>query len=95
MSHIRSRFWWSCEQYRLSGAEAERSALATQIWQRHLADGASDPVNVDAAALRAVSLRLHQTPPPQDLFLQVYRSLVTVVQNGTSQKNSSPRPKRI
>ncbi|CAH2095602.1 unnamed protein product [Euphydryas editha] len=64
------RFWWSCEQYRCCEEDEKRNALAQEIWQRHLAEGASEPVNVDAAARRAAALKLHMTPPPQDLFAQ-------------------------
>lgn len=45
--------------------------MASEIWQRHLAEKAAEPVNVDAAARRATALRLYHEPAPQDLFQQV------------------------
>ncbi|XP_026500223.2 regulator of G-protein signaling loco isoform X1 [Vanessa tameamea] len=73
------RFWWSCEQYRCCEEDEKRSNLAAEIWQRHLAEGASEPVNVDAAARRAAALRLHQQPPPQDLFAQAQKQIFNVM----------------
>ncbi|KPJ01272.1 Regulator of G-protein signaling loco [Papilio xuthus] len=71
-------FWWSCEQYRVSGAGA-RERLAAEIWSRHLADGAPEPVNVDAAARRAAAARTHLQPPPDDLFLQAQKQIFNVM----------------
>ncbi|KAL4708027.1 hypothetical protein ACJJTC_014547, partial [Scirpophaga incertulas] len=68
------RFWWLCEQYSVTEDANKRLKLANEIWQRHLADGASDPVNVDAAARRAVELRRSQQPLPRDLFTQLKKS---------------------
>ncbi|XP_013147333.1 PREDICTED: regulator of G-protein signaling loco [Papilio polytes] len=72
------RFWWSCEQYRVSGGGA-RAQLAGEIWSRHLADGAPEPVNVDAAARRAAAARTHLQPPPDDLFLQAQKQIFNVM----------------
>ncbi|XP_050679426.1 regulator of G-protein signaling loco-like [Leptidea sinapis] len=76
------RFWWSCEQYRTCegpGADNTRTQLADQIWQRHLADGAPEPVNIDAAAKRATALRLNQVPLPADLFNQAQKQIFNVM----------------
>lgn len=73
------RFWWSCEQYRCCEQEDKRGSLALEIYQRHLAEGASEPVNVDAAARRAAALRLHQVPPPLDLFAQPQKQIFNVM----------------
>ncbi|CAK1545411.1 unnamed protein product [Leptosia nina] len=78
------RFWWSCEQYRTcSENETEsaevRASLANEIWQRHLADKAPEPVNIDAAAKRATALRLDQRPPPPDLFNQAQKQIFNVM----------------
>ncbi|CAH0731333.1 unnamed protein product, partial [Brenthis ino] len=73
------RFWWSCEQYRCCDEDEKRGPLAMDIYQRHLAEGASEPVNVDAAARRAAALRLHQVPPPQDLFTQAQKQIFNVM----------------
>lgn len=68
---VSPRFWWSCEQYAATSDASCRGALAAEIWQRHLADGAPEPVNVDAAARRAAALLLAHDPPPTELFQQV------------------------
>ncbi|CAG4985555.1 unnamed protein product [Colias eurytheme] len=78
------RFWWSCEQYRTcseSGSESEdvRIQLANEIWQRHLADKAQEPINVDAAAKRSTALRLSQRPLPADLFAQAQKQIFNVM----------------
>ncbi|XP_063382805.1 regulator of G-protein signaling loco [Cydia fagiglandana] len=72
------RFWWSCEQY-AAAPESGRAALAQEIWSRHLAEKAPEPVNVDAAARRATELRMHQTPAPQDLFQQAQKQIFNVM----------------
>ncbi|XP_073959756.1 regulator of G-protein signaling loco-like [Choristoneura fumiferana] len=72
------RFWWSCEQYS-DAEEAARAALAQEIWARHLADGAPEPVNVDAAARRLTAHRLHQDPAPADLFQQAQKQIFNVM----------------
>ncbi|XP_037868143.2 regulator of G-protein signaling loco isoform X2 [Bombyx mori] len=73
------RFWWSCEQYRATTDEAERARLADEIWRRHLADSAPEPVNVDAPAARHAALLLHHRPPPHDLFLQAQKQIFNVM----------------
>ncbi|XP_068619910.1 regulator of G-protein signaling loco-like [Battus philenor] len=72
------RFWWSCEQYSRSGSAA-RERLAADIWARHLADGAPEPVNVDACARRTAAARTHLRPPPDDLFLQAQKQIFNVM----------------
>ncbi|XP_023953964.2 regulator of G-protein signaling loco [Bicyclus anynana] len=74
------RFWWACEQYRTCADEAARAAQAASIWHTHLAEkGAPEPVNVDAAPRRDAAQRLHQVPPPQDLFLQAQKHIFNVM----------------
>ncbi|KAG6464650.1 hypothetical protein O3G_MSEX014650 [Manduca sexta] len=73
------RFWWSCEQYSALTDGAERALLANKIWQRHLAEGAMEPVNVDAAARRAAALLLYHDPPPPDLFQQAQKQIFNVM----------------
>lgn len=60
------RFWTACERW----ARAPNASAASILHARHLADGASDPVNIDASARQLAAERLPQAPP--DLFLQVY-----------------------
>ncbi|XP_047034543.1 regulator of G-protein signaling loco [Helicoverpa zea] len=73
------RFWWSCEQYSATTEPGRRGALASEIWQRHLADKAPEPVNVDAAARRAAALLLAADPPPPDLFQQAQKQIFNVM----------------
>ncbi|XP_028170716.1 regulator of G-protein signaling loco [Ostrinia furnacalis] len=73
------RFWWSCEQYSSTEDPEKRAEIAQEIWHRHLADKASEPVNVDAAARRAAQLRLDQQPAPLDLFQQAQKQIFNVM----------------
>ncbi|CAH0596494.1 unnamed protein product [Chrysodeixis includens] len=73
------RFWWSCEQYAATSDASCRGSLAAEIWQRHLADGAPEPVNVDAAARRAAALLLAHDPPPTELFQQAQKQIFNVM----------------
>lgn len=45
-----------------------RAELAREIWQRHLAEGAPEPVNIDAAARRVTAEGIRQEPPAKNLF---------------------------
>ncbi|XP_041983234.1 regulator of G-protein signaling loco [Aricia agestis] len=71
------RFWRSCEQYRQADGAARRE-LAAKIWERHLADRAPEPVNVDAAARRAAEPADH-VEPPADLFIQAQKQIFNVM----------------
>ncbi|CAG9793218.1 unnamed protein product [Diatraea saccharalis] len=73
------RFWWSCEQYSKTSDPCERAALAAEIWQRHLDEKAPEPVNVDAAARRAATLRLCSEPSAPDLFHQAQKQIFNVM----------------
>ncbi|XP_049885546.1 uncharacterized protein LOC126380288 isoform X2 [Pectinophora gossypiella] len=69
-AHENIAFWYSCEAYSKVHDPAQRARLAKDIWDRHLAEGAMEPVNIDATARRAAVQRLNLDPPPQDLFSQ-------------------------
>uniref|UniRef100_A0A1B0BG06 RGS domain-containing protein n=1 Tax=Glossina palpalis gambiensis TaxID=67801 RepID=A0A1B0BG06_9MUSC len=43
-------FWTACERYRLLENESERVEQAKNIFYKHLANGSSEPVNVDSQA---------------------------------------------
>uniref|UniRef100_A0A1A9UWD6 RGS domain-containing protein n=1 Tax=Glossina austeni TaxID=7395 RepID=A0A1A9UWD6_GLOAU len=43
-------FWTACERYRLLENESERAEQAKNIFCKHLANGSSEPVNVDSKA---------------------------------------------
>lgn len=73
------RFWTACERW----ARSPSPSAAAALHARHLADGAPDPVNIDASARQLAGERLAQAPP--DLFLQVcflsYSVLQLLIQN--------------
>ncbi|KAI5705946.1 hypothetical protein M8J75_003350 [Diaphorina citri] len=49
-SHENIYFWVACEQYQATSLPDERLRLARDIFDKHLAAGASEPVNVDSQA---------------------------------------------
>lgn len=62
-------FWTACERYRKMEDHAERIKEANAIFSKHLAVGASEPVNVDSKARTMAQDRLNYAD--QDLFLPV------------------------
>lgn len=68
-SHENIYFWVACERYRwLEGVEGRQQA-AQEIFERHLAPGAPEPVNVDSQARQVSPAQLQLAQPT--LFLQV------------------------
>lgn len=62
-------FWTACERYRKLNDQAERTKEANAIFSKHLAIGASEPVNVDSKARTLAQDGLNYAE--QDLFMQV------------------------
>lgn len=62
-------FWTACERYRRFTDHSERTKEANAIFSKHLATGASEPVNVDSKARTLAQEGLNYAKP--DLFLQV------------------------
>lgn len=62
-------FWTACERYRKLNDHSERTKEANAIFSKHLATGASEPVNVDSKARTLAQDGLNYAKP--DLFLQV------------------------
>lgn len=62
-------FWTACERYRKFSEQTERAKQANAIFSKHLATGASEPVNVDSKARTLAQERLNYAEP--DLFIQV------------------------
>lgn len=62
-------FWTACERYRKLTDHNERTKEANAIFSKHLATGASEPVNVDSKARTLAQDGLNYAKP--DLFLQV------------------------
>ena len=78
-SHENIYFWCSCEKYRLISDGVDRLGAARGILERHLAPGAIDPVNLDAATgLKLVSEPL-TAPPPSDLFLSAQNQIYNLM----------------
>jgi regulator of G-protein signaling len=68
-SHENIYFWVACEKYRRLKEVAARKAQAKCIFQRHLAMGAPEPVNVDSQARQSAKDGLEEARP--DLFISV------------------------
>lgn len=62
-------FWTACERYKKVTDHGERAKEANEIFSKHLATGASEPVNVDSKARTFAQDGLNYAKP--DLFLQV------------------------
>lgn len=62
-------FWTACERYRRMADHAERMKEANAIFSKHLAVGASEPVNVDSKARTMAQDRLNYAD--EDLFSAV------------------------
>ncbi|XP_046658243.1 regulator of G-protein signaling loco isoform X2 [Homalodisca vitripennis] len=76
-SHENIYFWVACERYRwLEGEDARREA-AHQIFEKHLAVGASEPVNVDSQARQVSADELNQAQPT--LFLQAQKQIFNLM----------------
>lgn len=67
-------FWTACERYRKIEDHADRTKEANAIFSKHLAVGASDPVNVDSKARTLTQEKLNFAE--KDLFAQVSSSLL-------------------
>lgn len=72
-SHENIYFWCACEKYKSIEAGIDRLRFARDVMERHLAQGASDPVNVDSMARSSTQERLSfataENPPDLDLFI--------------------------
>lgn len=74
-SHENIYFWAACERYKDTKDIITRRKLASQIYQRHLSNTASEPVNVDSQAAGKITPEL-LCEAPANLFLQVNMSFV-------------------
>uniref|UniRef100_A0A2R5LCN5 Putative regulator of g protein signaling n=1 Tax=Ornithodoros turicata TaxID=34597 RepID=A0A2R5LCN5_9ACAR len=66
-------FWVACEQYKKIQDVTERRTVAREIYQRHLAPGALEPVNVDARSQQGTQKGLEDADP--DLFTIAQRHI--------------------
>lgn len=63
-------FWTACERYRSTVDQELRCAIARDIYAKHLACDAIEPVNVDSKASNLTIEQIEQAD--LNLFLQVY-----------------------
>jgi len=76
-SHENIYFWVACERYRwLEDATARREA-AHEIFEKHLAVGAAEPVNVDSQARQVTQDELNTAEPT--LFIQAQKQILNLM----------------
>lgn len=52
-------FWTACKRYSVTEKEKDRINLAKEIYEKHLSNGATEPVNVDSAARNITEINLN------------------------------------
>ncbi|KQS52490.1 regulator of G-protein signaling loco isoform X1 [Drosophila erecta] len=77
-------FWTACERYRLLEAEADRVALAREIFGKHLANSSSDPVNVDSQARSLTEEKLAGAAP--DIFAPAQKHIFNLMKFDSFQR---------
>lgn len=70
-------FWVVCEQYRKMLDSDERKMAARDIYQKHLALGAPEPVNVDSRAQQEVREGLEEAA--SDLFIPAQKQILNLM----------------
>ncbi|KAJ8680308.1 hypothetical protein QAD02_016095, partial [Eretmocerus hayati] len=78
ISHENIYFWAACERYADTEDLTARKKLAEQIYQRHLSNNASEPVNVDSRATGHITPELLNSAPP-DLFAQAQKQIFNLM----------------
>ncbi|KAK2706206.1 regulator of G-protein signaling loco-like isoform X2 [Artemia franciscana] len=80
-SHENIYFWAACERYRslfaTSTASQQRTRQARLIYDKHLAPGATDPVNIDGPARQQAQDGLDR--PTVDLFAQAQKQVYNLM----------------
>lgn len=64
-SHENVYFWVGCERYR-TASSADHASIARSLYERHLCEGAAEPVNVNAEILQGIENGL--SAPDETLF---------------------------
>ncbi|XP_033322332.1 regulator of G protein signaling family member locomotion defects isoform X4 [Megalopta genalis] len=77
-SHENIYFWAACERYKDTRDIVTRRKLASQIYQRHLSNTASEPVNVDSHAAGQITVEL-LGEAPANLFLQAQKQVFNLM----------------
>jgi regulator of G-protein signaling len=77
-------FWTACERYRQICDETERRREALAIYERHLANGALEPVNVDSNARNNTRERLSNAD--RDLFSSAQKQIFNLMKFDSYQR---------
>lgn len=76
-------FWTACQRYRLMTSDT-RKKEALDIFNKHLASGASEPVNVDSQARNVTQENLDKAP--EDLFLLAQKQIFNLMKFDSYQR---------
>lgn len=71
-SHENIYFWVACEKYKKLTDSADRKHKAREIFDRHLALGALEPVNVDSYARQVTEQQLDKATPTLFILVRWY-----------------------
>lgn len=77
-------FWTACERFRQINDVTERTKEALTIFEKHLANGSSEPVNVDSKARGTAQERLGSAE--KDLFLHAQKQIFNLMKFDSYQR---------
>ncbi|XP_055908675.1 regulator of G-protein signaling loco isoform X2 [Eupeodes corollae] len=77
-------FWTACERYRFIESANERTTSAMEIYSKHLANGATEPVNVDSQARTTTQENLKTAE--KDLFAQAQKQIFNLMKFDSYQR---------
>ena len=77
-------FWTACERYRQINDKSERTKEALSIFEKHLANGSLEPVNVDSHARLKAQERL--AAAEKDLFVQAQKQIFNLMKFDSYQR---------
>ena len=77
-------FWTACERYRQINDKSERTKEALSIFEKHLANGSLEPVNVDSHARLKAQERL--AAAEKDLFIQAQKQIFNLMKFDSYQR---------
>lgn len=77
-------FWTACERYRHIDSASERAAQAMELFSKHLANGAPEPVNVDSQARTTAEENLRTAE--KDLFSQAQKQIFNLMKFDSYQR---------
>ncbi|XP_055847261.1 regulator of G-protein signaling loco isoform X2 [Episyrphus balteatus] len=77
-------FWTACERYRFIESASERATMAMEIYSKHLANGATEPVNVDSQARTTTQENLRTAE--KDLFGQAQKQIFNLMKFDSYQR---------